>query len=164
MSTARVYLSLGSNLGDRRAMLQEAEARLSATPGIQILRRSSIYETEPLGMIDQPWFLNQVLEIETTLDPHDLLDAVQQVEASLGRTREVRWGPRTIDIDLLLYDHETLASERLRIPHPELAHRRFVLVPLAELNPHLRLPDGQAVLDLLRRLGDRQMVRRIPAP
>lgn len=164
MSTARVYLSLGSNLGDRFAMLQEAEARLSATLGIQILRRSSIYETEPLGMIDQPWFLNQVLEIETRLDPHDLLDAVQQVEASLGRTREVRWGPRTIDIDLLLYDHETLTSERLRIPHPELAHRRFVLVPLAELNPHLRLPDGQAVLDLLRRLGDRQMVRRIPAP
>lgn len=164
MSTARVYLSLGSNLGDRSAMLQEAEARLSATLGIRILRRSSIYETEPLGMIDQPWFLNQILEIETTLDPHDLLDAVQQVETSLGRTREVRWGSRTIDIDLLLYDHETLASERLRIPHPELAHRRFVLVPLAELNPHLRLPDGQAVLDLLRRLGDRQMVRRIPAP
>lgn len=161
---ARVYLSLGSNLEDRLAMLRSAEARLSATPGIRILRRSSTYETEPVGMIDQPWFLNQILEIETTLDPHVLLDAAQQVEASLGRIREVRWGARTIDIDLLLYDHETLASERLRIPHPELARRRFVLLPLAELNPHLRLPDGRAVLNLLRVLGDRQVVRRIAAP
>lgn len=142
-------------------MLQEAEARLSATPGIRILRHSSIYETEPTGRIDQPWFLNQVLEIETMLDPHALLDAVQQVEASLERTREVRWGPRTIDIDLLLYDDETLTSERLRIPHPELTRRRFVLLPLAELSPHLRLPDGRAVLDLLQALGDRQVVRRV---
>lgn len=158
------YLSLGSNLGDRLALLREAEARLSRMPGIRILARSSIYETEPVGFSDQPWFLNRVLQIETTLDPHALLDAVRQVEAALGRTREVRWGPRTIDIDLLLYAGDIVASERLRIPHPELSHRRFVLMPLVELDPQLRLPDGQAIADLLRALGHTQIVRRIEAP
>lgn len=157
------YLSLGSNLGDHLALLREAEARLGRTPGVQVLTRSSIYETEPVGFPDQPWFLNWVLQIETTLDPHALLDAVQEVEAALGRTREVRWGPRTIDIDLLLYNGDIVASERLRIPHPELPHRRFVLMSLAEIDPRLRLPDGQAIADMLRALGDKQIVRRIEA-
>lgn len=160
----RAYISLGSNLGDRLALLREAEAHLSRTPGIQILVRSSIYETEPVSFSDQPWFLNRVLQIETTLDPHALLDAVQQVEAALGRTREVRWGPRTIDIDLLLYNGEVVASERLRIPHSELSRRRFVLMPLAEIDPQMRLPDGRAIADLLRALGDTQIVRRVEAP
>lgn len=157
----RAYLSLGSSQGDRLELLREAEARLSATPDIRILARSSAYETEPVGPIDQPWFLNRVLAIETRLDPHALLDVAQQLEDSLGRTRSVRWGPRTVDIDLLLYEMQTVASERLRIPHPELPHRRFVLLPLVEIDPLLRLPDGRAILDLLRALGDDQIVRRI---
>lgn len=160
---ARAFLGLGSNLGDRQAMLRQAAARLRALPGIRILRASSVYETEPLGLTDQPWFLNQVLEVETALDPHHLLTAVQEVEASLGRRREVRWGPRTIDIDILLYADVTLRSPRLVLPHPALAHRRFVLVPLAELHPLLRLPDGRCVRDLLEALGDAQVVRRLPA-
>jgi len=159
----RAYIGLGSNLGDRLALLREAEARLSRAPGIQVVARSSIYETEPVGFPDQPWFLNRVLQIETTLDPHSLLDAVQQVEAALGRMREVRWGPRTVDIDLLLYNCDIVISERLRIPHPELPNRRFVLMPLAEIDPQMRLPDGQAVADLLQALGDAQIVRRIEA-
>ncbi|MDR7555830.1 MAG: 2-amino-4-hydroxy-6-hydroxymethyldihydropteridine diphosphokinase [Armatimonadota bacterium] len=158
---ARAYLGLGSNLGDRLALLREAEARLRATPGIRVLARSAVYETEPVGPVDQPWFLNQVLLVETTLDPHALLDAVQQVEAALGRTREARWGPRTIDIDILLYDREVVASPRLSLPHPELARRRFVLLPLADLDPTLRLPDGRSVTELLHALGNRQRVRRI---
>lgn len=161
---ARAYLGLGSNLGDRRALLRAAEAHLGATPGVRVLARSSVYESEPVGAADQPWFLNQVLLIETTLDPHALLDAVQQVEAALGRTRAVRWGPRTIDIDVLLYDRTVVVSPRLSLPHPELARRRFVLLPLAELDPRLRLPDGRAVADLLRALGDAQVVRRAEPP
>lgn len=160
----RAYLSLGSNQGDRLALLREAEARLAAMPDIRVVARSSVYETASVGRVDQPWFLNRVLAIKTTLDPHALLDVTQQVEASLGRTRPVRWGPRTIDIDLLLYEGETVASERLTIPHPELANRRFVLLPLAEIDPLLHLPDGRAVLDLLRALGDEQIVTRIEAP
>ena len=159
----RAYLSLGSNLGDRVGLLREAEARLNATPDIQILARSSVYETEPVGVADQPWFLNRVLQVETTLDPYAVLDVVQQVEAALGRTRALRWGPRTIDIDLLLYDDRVVVSVRLRIPHPELPRRRFVLVPLAEIDPQLRLPDGRAIVDLLGALEDTQIVRRIEA-
>lgn len=160
---ARAFLGLGSNRGDRLAMLRQAAARLRALPGVRILRASSVYETAPLGLTDQPWFLNQVLEVETTLDPHHLLAAVQEVEVSLGRRREVRWGPRTIDIDILLYADVTLRSPRLVLPHPALAHRRFVLMPLAELDPLLRLPDGRCVHDLLEALGDAQVVRRLTA-
>lgn len=158
---SRAYLSLGSNLGDRLGLLRAAEARLSTTPGIRVLARSSVYETESVGVADQPWFLNRVLQIETALDPHALLDAVEQVEAALGRTRALRWGSRTLDIDLLLYDDRVVVSDRLRIPHPELPRRRFVLVPLAEIDPQLCLPDGCPIVDLLWALGDTQRVRRI---
>lgn len=159
----RAYLSLGSNQGDCLALLREAEAQLDATPGIRVVARSSVYETEPVGLVDQPWFLNRVLAVETTLDPHSLLDVVQQVETSLGRNRTVRWGPRTIDIDLLLYGIETVVSQRLTIPHPELANRRFVLVPLAEIDSLLRFPDGRTIQDLLQALGEAQPVIRIEA-
>ncbi len=145
----RVLLGLGSNQGDRMAALLEAERRLTAVPGIRILERSSVYETEPLGIADQPWFLNQVLSVETTLGPLVLLDTVQGVERDLGRIRSVHWGSRIIDIDILLYGHETVSSARLTIPHPELPGRRFVLVPLVELEPEARLPDGRRARDLL---------------
>lgn len=159
-----MFLSLGSNRGDRLALLRKAEARLAATPGARVVARSSVYETEPVGLTDQPWFLNRVLLIETALEPHALLDVLQRVEHSLGRTRAVRWGPRTIDIDLLLYDDRTVASERLSIPHPELSRRRFVLLPLAEIDPDARLPDGRSVRDLLDALGESQRVRKIAPP
>jgi 2-amino-4-hydroxy-6-hydroxymethyldihydropteridine diphosphokinase len=160
---ARVYLSLGTNQGDRFRLLREADALLSATFGIQVVARSSVYETEPVGPVDQPWFLNQVLAIETSLAPPALLEAAQKVERSLGRTRALRWGPRFIDVDLLLYEGHTVASARLTIPHPELPHRRFVLLPLVEIDPLLRLPDGRAIVDLLEALGEVQTVRRLDA-
>lgn len=160
---ARVYLSLGTNQGDRFRLLREADALLSATFGIQVVARSSVYETEPVGPVDQPWFLNQVLAIETSLAPPALLEAAQKVERSLGRTRALRWGPRIIDVDLLLYEGHIVASARLTIPHPELPHRRFVLLPLVEIDPLLRLPDGRAIVDLLEALGEVQTVRRLDA-
>lgn len=146
---ALVFLGLGSNQGDRLEALSQAETRLDAVPGIRVLRRSSVYETTPVGMTDQPWFLNRVLLIETLLEPHALLDAALQIERDLGRTRSRRWGPRVIDIDILIYGEEAVSSDRLTIPHPGMAGRRFVLVPLLELDPDARLPDGRTVRDLL---------------
>jgi 2-amino-4-hydroxy-6-hydroxymethyldihydropteridine diphosphokinase len=143
------------------AALQDAQTRLAAAPGIRILQRSSVYDTEPLGMTDQPWFLNQVLSVETTLEPLVLLDTVQGVERALGRIRSIQWGPRTIDIDILLYGDESVSSERLTIPHPRLPGRRFVLLPLVELEPDARLPDGRWARDLLDALEDGQVARRI---
>ncbi len=160
----RAFLSVGSNQGDRLALLRKAEVHLAGTPGIRVVARSSIYEAEPVGLTDQPWFLNQVLLIETMHQPHALLDVLQQAEHSLGRTRAVRWGPRTIDIDLVLYDDQTVASERLSLPHPELPRRRFVLLPLAEIDPDARLPDGRSIGGLLEALGDSQQVRKLASP
>lgn len=158
----RVYLSLGSNAGDRRQMLERALARLEASGQVIVLRQSSLYETEPVGKTDQPWFYNLVAEIQTRLTPHELLDLAQAVERDLGRTRDVRWGPRTVDIDIVLYGGEQVSTPRLAVPHPEMARRRFVLLPLVEIAPDLALPDGRRVDALLRDLQD-QEVRRVAA-
>jgi len=157
----RAYIGLGSNQGDRLALLQDAEARLAAQPQIRITGRSPVYESEPVGYTAQPWFLNRVLQIETTLPPHRLLTALQAVEAALGRVRTVRWGPRTIDLDLLLYGEATIATPRLVVPHPELPSRRFVLQPLVDLDPNLRLPDGRSVRALLQAVGRAQALRMV---
>jgi 2-amino-4-hydroxy-6-hydroxymethyldihydropteridine diphosphokinase len=148
------YLGLGSNVGDRRAMLQAAIEDLWGH-GIQVLASSSVYETEPVGeVLDQPDFLNACVRVETGLAPEPLLDACKAVERMLGRAAGgVRHGPRPIDVDVLLYGDEDYESERLRIPHRELASRRFVLVPLLELDPELRLPDGRRLADELATLG-----------
>lgn len=156
----RAYLSLGSNAGDRRQMLERALARLEASGQVIVLRQSSLYETEPVGKTDQPWFYNLVAEIQTRLTPHELLDLAQAVERDLGRTRDVRWGPRTVDIDIVLYGGEQISTPRLAVPHPEMARRRFVLLPLVEIAPDLALPDGRRVDALLRDLQD-QEVRRV---
>jgi 2-amino-4-hydroxy-6-hydroxymethyldihydropteridine diphosphokinase len=125
--------------------------------------RSSVYETEPVGVTEQPWFLNIVVEAETDLSPEALLAAVHSVEASLGRTRGVRWGPRTIDVDILLYGDETIATDRLIIPHPALVSRRFVLAPLAELRPELSVPGGPTIREALAALPREPAVRRVGA-
>jgi 2-amino-4-hydroxy-6-hydroxymethyldihydropteridine diphosphokinase len=140
-----VYLSLGSNMGDREARLQEAMERLEAA-GMRIPRRSSIYETEPQDLPDQPWFLNMVVEVETELFPRQLLAQTQKIEREMGRKRDVPKGPRTIDIDILLCGDSTLATKELQIPHPRLAQRRFVLEPLAELASDLRLPGSNSTV------------------
>ena len=146
----RAYVGLGSNLGEREATLREALTRLSELDGVAVAAVSSFRETDPVGNVDQPRFLNAAAEIETSLGPRELLDRLLEVERSLGRdrSREERWGPRTVDLDLLLYGGETVAETGLEVPHPRLAERTFVLEPLLELDPGLRLPDGRALVDL----------------
>jgi len=158
------YLGLGSNLGDRRALLQAAVEDLWVH-GAQAIASSSVYETEPVGEVpDQPAFLNACLRIETALGPEALLDACKGVERALGREAGgLRHGPRPVDVDVLLLGTEAYASERLEIPHRELARRRFVLVPLLELDPGLALPDGTSLRAALEALSG-QDVRRASPP
>lgn len=130
------YLALGANVGDRAGNLARAR-RLLAERGARLLRESSVRETEPFGVTDQPRFLNQVVEVEWAGGPRDLLAAAQAVEAAVGRTATYRWGPREIDVDILLFGDETVADPDLVIPHPGMREREFVLGPLAELRPDL---------------------------
>lgn len=158
----RVWIGLGSNLGDREALLSAAAEALERA-GAQILARSSIYETAPVGSPPgSPMFLNQVLEVETELDPRELLARCQKIERDLGRLRsadEEPWGPRPIDLDLLAADGTQVSEPSLEIPHPRLAERAFVLVPLAEIAPDLEIPGRGRVRDLLAALGPVEGVR-----
>jgi 2-amino-4-hydroxy-6-hydroxymethyldihydropteridine diphosphokinase len=159
------YLGLGSNVGDRRAALEAAVAALPRH-GVEVLASSSVYETEPVGeVLDQPDFLNACVRVETALEPEALLDACKAVERELGReSGGVRHGPRPIDVDVLLLGDSEYRSERLELPHPEVINRRFVLVPLLELDPELALPDGAALRDALAALGPGQDVRHAGPP
>lgn len=149
MPLKQAFLSLGSNLGDREAHLLEALDRLEAA-GIHILRRSSIYETEPQDLPHQPWFLNLVVEVETQLFPRLLLARAQAIELGMGRRREVSKGPRPIDIDILLFGNYVIRTRELQVPHPRMSERRFVLEPLAELAPDLSHPaNGKTVREML---------------
>ena len=143
-----VYLGLGSNRGDRLGTLQAAADLLAADPDIAVRRTSRVWETAPVGGPEQPDFLNIVAEIDTDLEPLDLLAAVNRVEAELGRVRDVRWGPRTVDIDILLVDDMTIADDRLTVPHPRMHERAFVLMPLLELIDDPVLPNGTRLLDV----------------
>lgn len=134
------YLGLGSNLGERSAFLDLAEERLKGAYGIRLEAVSSRRETEPWGYTDQPSFLNSCARIRTFLSPEALLDTVLQIEREAGRERSLRWGPRTLDIDILLYDDLICGTERLVLPHPEMERRQFVLDPMCELAPWLRHP------------------------
>ena len=156
-----VYLSLGSNLGDRELMLQSALDRLH-TPDLRVVRVSSVYETEPIGFKEQRFFLNLVAEAETDLFPLLLLSRIQKVELQFGRKRSgPPNGPRSIDIDILLYGRATVHSAHLDIPHPRLHERRFVLGPLVELAPDLRHPTlGRTMRDLLANL-EGQKIRKV---
>ncbi len=159
------YLGLGSNVGDRRVQLLDAVAALP-DHGVDVLASSSVYETEPVGLVlDQREFFNACLRVETAHGPEELLDACKAVERSLGREPGgVRHGPRPIDVDVLLLDEVQYASDRLTLPHPEVTSRRFVLVPLLELDPDLTLPDGTRLADALAALGPGQEVRRAAEP
>ena len=145
------YLCLGGNLGDRLAALTEALRLLDATQEMHCIACSSVYETEPWGVADQPNFLNLVAAYETTLAPADLLVACQAVEETVGRTPAFRWGPRLIDVDILLYGDQVVDSAEpdLQIPHPRMTQRAFALVPLAEIAPDTSVPPGDTVRRLL---------------
>jgi 2-amino-4-hydroxy-6-hydroxymethyldihydropteridine diphosphokinase len=157
-----VYLGLGSNIGDREALLQSALDELNR-PDLRLRRASSLYETEPIGLRDQPWFLNLAAEFETDLFPRQLLHRIQRIEKELGRKRVVVNGPRSIDIDILLYGGFIVTTDELEIPHPRYRERRFTLAPLAELRPDLRDPvTSKTMSELLAALRG-QTVRRLPA-
>ncbi|MGV7114566.1 2-amino-4-hydroxy-6-hydroxymethyldihydropteridine diphosphokinase [Paenibacillus kyungheensis] len=130
---SEAYIALGANLGDREQTLTEAIQMLNDHSDIEIVHCSGLYETAPVGYIDQPSFLNMVLMLRTTLEPESLLMSMLDVENKLGRVRDIRWGPRTVDLDLLWMDNQQLHTERLELPHPRMNERAFVLVPLAEL-------------------------------
>jgi len=157
----RVYLSLGSNVGDRRAHLEAALGKL-AEREITVARASSFYKTEPVDFRPQPWFLNCVVEAETKLMPLQLLKALKRIERELGRKPGTAKGPRPIDIDILLYENLVVRSATLTIPHERLADRRFVLIPLRELEPNLRHPVTQrTVVDMLGDTADSSQVVRV---
>ncbi|HET9594512.1 MAG TPA: 2-amino-4-hydroxy-6-hydroxymethyldihydropteridine diphosphokinase [Anaeromyxobacteraceae bacterium] len=155
----RAHVAVGSNLGDRWAHLASAARGLRALPRTAVVRASSVHDTAPMGPV-QPRFLNAVLELETALTPERLLDGLLAVEEAALRRREVHWGPRTLDLDLLLHGDAIRSSPRLTLPHPGLAARRFVLAPLAELVPDLAVPgSGRTVSELLALAPPHDVVR-----
>lgn len=154
-----VYLGLGSNIGDREAMIDAALGELDQGE-LSLNRRSGLYETEPIGLAGQRWFLNMVAEFQTDLFPLQLLHRLQRVETQFGRLRRLPNGPRTLDIDILLYSNVVLKTSQLELPHPRFRERRFVLAPLAELNPELRDPvTGSTMAALLAGLQGQTATR-----
>ena len=143
------YVGLGSNLGDREGAIRRAVELLGNDPEIEVVRESIVRETQPVGYMNQPPFLNAVAELETRLPPRDLLGRLLAIENELGRTRGRRFGPRTIDLDLLLYGEETIDEPGLEVPHPRLHERTFVLEPLAELDPELVVPGRGRVSEMI---------------
>ena len=150
----RAYIGLGSNLGDREATLAAAVEELDAAPGVSVLGVSTLIDTEPVGVLDQPRFLNGALALETELPARELLELLLAVEARFGRDRSAvpAQGPRTLDLDLLVYGEEEIDEPGLRVPHPRLHERAFVLRPLAEVEPELVVPGKGPILGLLTRL------------
>jgi 2-amino-4-hydroxy-6-hydroxymethyldihydropteridine diphosphokinase len=147
------YIGLGANLGDRRRAIGRAIELIARDPELELVAVSTVRETDPVGFTDQPRFLNAAAALETELEPRDLLERLLAIERSLGRMREgPRYGPRTIDLDLLLYGDRVVDEPGLQVPHPRLAERRFALEPLAELDPALVVPQAGAVSDLLAEL------------
>jgi len=160
MTEKIVYLSLGSNVGDRADNLRRAIAALEDA-GVRVLRVSSIYETEPVDLREQPWFLNCVVEAETELPAPELLKILRQIEDQMGSKKLIAKGPRLIDLDILLYGNESVNTPELQVPHPRMHLRRFVLVPLAEIAPGLRHPSWNANAEgLLERTPDKSVVRK----
>lgn len=158
---AIVYLGLGSNLGDRAQHLRRACGLLDQHPAVTVQAVSSLYETAPVGFTAQGAFLNAVARVRTTLRPESLLAVTQAIESRLGREPALRWGPRIIDIDILLYDALRVHKPFLDIPHKAMRQRLFVLVPLSELEPELRVPSGEPIRQLIAALPDQSEVTRL---
>jgi 2-amino-4-hydroxy-6-hydroxymethyldihydropteridine diphosphokinase len=155
-----VYIALGSNLGDRAENLRAAREQIAA-PDLRVLRESSIYETAPRDLEDQPWFLNQVIECETDLFPRQLLARLKKIERAMGRKKRAPKGPREIDMDILLYGDAVVKSPELEIPHPRLSERRFVLEPLAELVPDKKHPGTRrAIREMLSAVAN-QVIKKV---
>jgi 2-amino-4-hydroxy-6-hydroxymethyldihydropteridine diphosphokinase len=158
----RVFVGIGSNLGDRRANIIDAVGRVKALPTTTVVRVSSLYESEPLGDA-KTWFVNAVIELQTELSAEQLLKKLLAIEMAMGRRRGKRWGSRIIDLDILLVDQDVIAKRTLKVPHPEMHNRRFVLTPLAEVAPHVVHPTlGLSVSTLLATLEDPKRVSLLP--
>ncbi len=157
---ARAYIGLGSNVGDRLENLSAGVKELMLVDDVVVVGKSGVYDSEPVGLKDQPDFLNAVVAVETTLSPYELLSLLHKIELAHGRQRITRWGPRTLDMDILLYGDTELDDPKLLVPHPRLKERRFVLEPLLEVDPEVKLPDGTPVKRLLDELGGDQAVWR----
>lgn len=154
------YIALGTNIGKRDQHLHQAISFLKEEQNIKLVMTSSVYETDPVGYTDQDPFFNMVIKVETTLLPLELLAICQKIEQKLGRRREIRWGPRTIDLDILLYNKENIESENLIVPHPRMTERGFVLIPLLEISPNINFPDtAQPLKSYLDNLPDKEGVR-----
>ena len=161
MTETTVYLSLGSNLGDRKKNLRTAIAAL-ADAKVRVTRVSSLYETEPVDLREQPWFLNCVVQAETELPPLQLLHELRGIQSGMGSKKLVSKGPRLIDLDILLYGDETVDAPELQVPHPRMLHRKFVLAPLAEIAPNLKHSSWKATASqLLADLSDSSTVRKL---
>jgi 2-amino-4-hydroxy-6-hydroxymethyldihydropteridine diphosphokinase len=154
------YIGLGSNIEDRETYLRQAVLLLNTHREIAVSRCSSIYETEPVGYLDQAPFLNMVCVVRTFLSARGLLQAMQEIELRLGRVRDIRWGPRTIDLDLLLYGDLQIEEDDLQVPHPRMKERLFVLIPLAEVFERNVLPENESLTELLGKLDGKEGVAR----
>jgi 2-amino-4-hydroxy-6-hydroxymethyldihydropteridine diphosphokinase len=153
------FVGVGSNRDDPADQSLKAFDHIATANGVKLLRKSSLYRTEPVGSPDQDWFINAVVEIRTVLTPHELLQALQAIENNMGRVRDEKWGPRLIDLDILLYGQEVIQEKDLCIPHPEFHKRRFVLEPLCEIAPYVIHPAfGVSIRGLMDRLEDRSIV------
>ena len=158
---SRIFIGLGSNLGDRAVFLHRALLELENLPQTTVKQFSSVYETEPVGIKDQPKFLNMVVELDSPLRPDDLLVQLREIELRVGRTFREHWGPREIDLDLLYYGGEMLNETALHVPHPEISNRRFVLVPLKEIAAEFQDPLSHlSIEELLQRCSDTSSVRK----
>nr|WP_286181057.1 2-amino-4-hydroxy-6-hydroxymethyldihydropteridine diphosphokinase [Bacillus sp. ISL-37] len=156
----KAYIALGSNMGDRFGYLTQAIIFLESHENITVVNTSSVYETDPVGYTDQDQFLNMVIQVKTSLEPVELLDTCLEIELKLGRKREMKWGPRTLDLDILLYNQENVETEKLTIPHPRMSERAFVILPLLEMDPNLTLPSMKEPLkNCLLSIPDREGVR-----
>ncbi|MBN1397622.1 MAG: 2-amino-4-hydroxy-6-hydroxymethyldihydropteridine diphosphokinase [Bacteroidetes bacterium] len=159
---ARVFIGLGSNVGNRAEYLQKALIEIANSEKISLNKYSSVYETEPVGKKEQPQFFNMTAELESKLSSRDLLNKLKEIESSIGRTKRERWGPREIDIDILYYGDEILNEKNLQLPHPEIARRRFVLVPMNEIDAEFIDPMRcESIKDLLKRCSDTSAVRKV---
>jgi 2-amino-4-hydroxy-6-hydroxymethyldihydropteridine diphosphokinase len=156
---ARVVVGLGANLGDAAATLEGGIAELAAEPGVEVLSRSPTYRTAPVGGPEQPDYLNAAVLLEVALEPLALLRRLQAIELGHGRVRTVRWGPRTLDLDLLLWDERAIDEPDLTVPHPRLVERRFALEPLLDVLPEARLPDGRRLADVVAGLPEQGVHR-----
>ena len=162
MTATDAFIGMGSNLAEPSVQLARALVGLAALPDTELVAQSPFYRSRPVGPQDQPDFINGAVWLRTNLPPLILLDHLQRIEQAHGRERSKRWGPRTLDLDLLIYGHETVSGPRLTVPHPQLPNRDFVLQPLLDLNPTLVLPDGTGIAALRLRCPDNQLRKLHP--